>query len=336
MATQAQTVLSEAVSGAAADVAQSADQQFINEQLDWLKVQHDDVGISWPVLGHAIGIPKGTISQLLGPNSGSFNLQKFAEIISNYRATTAAQEELAADLPEKPEYFETPTSMAITHYLRWAQRGRMVLIVSGAGLGKTETAKKFLRDNTNSWLATMTPSTSGIMPMQQRVLRSLGEKHVIGAPAALSEMICEKLAGRTHSVLMIDEAQHLSIKALEEIRSWHDETGVGIAVMGNERVQQSIDGVSRAADFAQIFSRVGLRLVRGKAVAGDAEALAAAWGIEDPKIIEFVREIAGKPGALRGATFALEVAHMLAVAQGGKLTLAHVKKAWSQNSAKAM
>ena len=67
-----------------------------------------------------------------------------------------------------------------------------------------------------------------------------------------------------------------------------------------------------------------------------AEALAAAWKIEDPRMIAFLQEIVAKPGALRGATFALEVAHMLAVAQGVKVNLQHLKKAWAQNSARVM
>jgi DNA transposition AAA+ family ATPase len=306
--------------------------RFIEEQIEWLKAHRADTGASFTEIANWTGIAHGTVSNLLGVKGYAGNRKKYADMIAAYRQTLASQSELVADLPEKPGYFETPTSAAITRYLQWAQRGRLVLIVTGAGLGKTETAQKFRRDNHNSFMATMTASTSGIMPMQQRVLRSLGEKQAIGSPAHLSEMICDKVRDLRHAVIMIDEAQHLSIKALEEIRSWHDETGVGIALMGNERVQQSIYGVSRAADFAQIFSRIGLNLTRPRAVDGDAEALAAAWGITDEKMIAAVREMVSKPGALRGATFALEVAHLMAVTQGTAVTLQHLKKAWAQNS----
>lgn len=327
MASKAQETLSEAIEES---VIAPAD-PFVEEQIGWLKAHKEETGASLTDIASWTGIAHGTLSNLLGKGYAG-NRKRYAEMIAAYRQTLTAQSELVADLPEKPGYFETPTSSAITRYLQWAQRGRLVLIVTGAGLGKTETAKNFLRDNHNSFMATMTASTSGIMPMQQRVLRSLGEKQAIGSPAALSEMVCDKVRNLRHAVIIIDEAQHLSIKALEEIRSWHDETGVGIALMGNERVQQSIYGISRAADFAQIFSRIGLSLTRPRAVEGDAEALAAAWGITDPKIIAKVREMASKPGALRGATFALEVAHLMAVAQGKAVTLEHVTNAWKQNS----
>lgn len=331
MATKAQETLSEAITQT---VPLSAEDQYIEEQLDWLKEYRVQMSASFSELATWTGIPHGTLSNLLGKGYGG-NRKKYADIIAAYRQTVTAQADVALDLPEKPDYFETPTSLAITQYLQWAQRGRLVLIVTGAGLGKTKTAQRFVDTNHASFMATMTASTSGIMPMQQRMLRALGEKQAIGSPAHLSELICDKVRDRKHATLIIDEAQHLSIKALEEIRSWHDETGVGIALMGNEKVQQSIYGIARAADFAQIFSRIGLKLTRPRSVEGDAEALAAAWGITDKAMVAFVAEMASKPGALRGATFAIEVAHMLAVAQGAKVNLQHLKTAWGQNVGKA-
>ncbi|MEA3264158.1 MAG: AAA family ATPase [Pseudomonadota bacterium] len=325
MATSPQKVLESTFTG-------DEDQTFIDEQLDWLKNHRQEMNASWSDLANWTGIPTGTLSQLVGAAGYKGNRRKYADQIATYRQTLAAQADINLDLPEKPGYFETPTSKAFTQYLHWGQRGRIVLIVSGAGLGKTQTAHQFQVNNAGTFIATMTPSTSGIMPMQQRVLKALGEKHTVGSPSQLSEMICDVLRKRKHGLLIIDEAQHLSIKALEEIRSWYDATGVGIALMGNERVQQSIDGVSRAADFAQLFSRIGLRLIRPTAMAGDAEAVAAAWGVEDPGMIDFLRQIVMRPGAIRGATFALEVAHMLAVAQNTPVNTLHLKKAFAQLS----
>lgn len=325
MATNPQKALESVITG-------EEDEGFINEQIDWLKNHRQDLSASWSDVSNWTGIPAGTLSQLCGPAGYNGNRRKYADLIAVYRQTISAQADINVDLPEKPGYFETPTSKAFTQYLHWGQRGRIVLVVSGAGLGKTQTAQQFQVNNAGTWLATMTPSTSGIMPMQQRVLKALGEKRAVGSPAQLSEMICDVLRKRKHGLLIIDEAQHLSIKALEEIRSWYDETGVGIALMGNERVQQSIDGVSRAADFAQLFSRIGLRLIRPTAMAGDAEAVAAAWKVTDPAMIDFLRQIVLRPGAIRGATFALEVAHMLAVAQNSPVNTLHLKKAFAQLS----
>ena len=310
------------------------DLAFINDQIAWLQQHKEEMGASWAELGRWTGVPKGTISNFAGPSGYTGDNMPIAASVAQYRATLVNQAQVTAELPDRPGYFETPTSKAVTQYLHQAQRGRIVLVALGAGLGKTESAKNFKSGNANVFHCTMAPSSSGLMPMQLKVLRALGERDATGAPLKLSQMICDKVRDRTAPLIIIDEAQHLSIKALEEIRSWHDETGVGIALLGNEMVQQQLDGVSRAATFAQMFSRVALRMVRSKAIAGDAEALAAAWHIADEEIITFLKKIVQMPGALRGATFALEVAHILA-AKSGVMTLRHIENAWAQNSASA-
>lgn len=316
--------------------AQSADDlAFINDQIAWMKQHKEELGASWADLGRWTGVKKGTISNFAGPSGYAGDNMPIAEKVAQYRATLITQAQVAAEIPERPPYFVSPTSYAITQYLHQAQRGRIALIALGAGLGKTETAKQFCKVNGNVFRAVMAPSSSGLMPMQLKVLRALGEKDAMGAPLKLSQMICDKVRDRTNPLIIIDEAQHLSIKALEEIRSWHDETGVGIALMGNEVVQQQLDGVTRAATFAQMFSRISPRLVRSRAIKGDAEALAAAWNITDESIIDFVREMVFKPGALRGATFALELGHILASSQKSPLLLRHVENAWAQNTASA-
>ena len=63
--------------------------------------------------------------------------------------------------------------------------------------------------------------------------------------------LVEQLAG-TNRLIIIDEAQHLTKKTLEHLRSISDETGVGICFVGNEEVYSRLKG-SGKADFAQIF-----------------------------------------------------------------------------------
>ena len=72
--------------------------------------------------------------------------------------------------------------------------------------------------------------------------------------------IREKLEG-TNKVIIIDEAQHLQLRSLEEIRTWADanpitgQQGVGIALIGNTEVYTRMVG-KQEARFAQLFSRI--------------------------------------------------------------------------------
>ncbi len=118
------------------------------------------------------------------------------------------------------------------------------------------------------------------------------------------------------------------------MRSWHDETGIGIALFGNESVQQQLDGGARSAAFAQIFSRVSLKIIRSFPLVADVDAMLEAWNVHDEPVCAEVHRIAQHPGALRGATFALELAHMLATGQSEELELKHVQDAWAQLSSR--
>ena len=59
-------------------------------------------------------------------------------------------------------------------------------------------------------------------------------------------------------MLVIDEAQHLTVRALNHLRCISDESGVGICMIGNDEVYTKMKGSGRA-DFAQLFSRIGMR-----------------------------------------------------------------------------
>ncbi|KAK0348034.1 hypothetical protein LTR94_038830, partial [Friedmanniomyces endolithicus] len=61
----------------------------------------------------------------------------------------------------------------------------------------------------------------------------MGEPDAKGAPHQLSRRICEKVRN-ANGLIILDEAQKLTEKAVEEARSWHDRTGVGLALVGND------------------------------------------------------------------------------------------------------
>ena len=68
----------------------------------------------------------------------------------------------------------------------------------------------------------------------------------------------------------------------------------------------------------------------------DAEALAAAWGIEGPREIAFVCKVAMLPGGLRGATKLLKMATMACRHDSAPLDLDYLQEAWEHISARAV
>lgn len=69
-----------------------------------------------------------------------------------------------------------------------------------------------------------------------------------------------------------------------------------------------LTGGSRSADCAQRFSRIGERVHLPGATAADADALLAAWGIENGESLKAARSIARRPGGLPDLDHALKFA----------------------------
>ncbi|PIW54614.1 MAG: hypothetical protein COW16_10525 [Sphingomonadales bacterium CG12_big_fil_rev_8_21_14_0_65_65_10] len=305
----------------------------IDAERRWLLEHKEAGGLSWSAIAKRINIPPGTISSFGGGNYKG-NLENIANTIFKYRQLLQTQAQITTEVPEVPGYFETPTSKELEVLLKWAQRGRIVVAALGPGLGKTSTAREFVECYPNVALATMSPSTAGVNNMQLEVLAALGDGDAVGTPQKLSRRIRDRVRDLGNPVLIIDEAQHLSEKSVEEIRSWHDAERVGIALFGNIQVMQRLEGGSRKAAYAQLFSRIGLKLVRELPLEGDCDALAAAWNIAGPREIEFIRKIGRMPGGLRGATMTLEIATMVAQSDDEPLSVQHLTDAWAQLSSR--
>ena len=304
----------------------------VEEQRRWLVDHRAAAGLSWSEISKRINIPSGTLSQFGSEKGYSGDESKLAQKIYQYRQLLASQAAIEVEAPETPGYFETQTSKQLSHVLAMAQRGRIVVAALGPGLGKTMTAKQYAACYPNVFHCTMTPSTAGVNNMQIEVLDAMGERDAAGTPQKLSRRIRDRVRNLRHPLLILDEAQHLSEKALEEVRSWNDAEGLGIALFGNETVLQRLEGGNRRAAFAQLFSRVSLRVVRSQPLKADIDALAEAWKIHDDLVTGYLHKICLTPGGLRSGSMALELAWMLASSEAKPLELSHLQDAWAQLS----
>lgn len=296
----------------------------------WLNVQKEAEGLSWPQIGKLTDVAASTLS-LFASGKYAGNNHAVAVKVLAYRDRLASQAEIAADAPMVPEWFDTPTSERLTSLLSWAQSGEIVLIVTTPGIGKTRVAERFADNDPNVWLATMSPSTAGVATMAIEVAEAIGLGEITGSPQQLSRKIKGRVRGKK-GLLIVDEAQELTDKALNELRGWHDRTKVGIVLMGNETVVGQLDG--RKSALAQISSRFSIRHVQIAPMPGDMEALLDAWQITDVEQRSFLTKIGRLPGALREMTHTIKIAHMNAFGTGRQLTLAHLRDAARQRNVK--
>ena len=160
-----------------------------------------------------------------------------------------------------------------------------------------------------------------------RVLNLYG----VGMQAKIMRSICDRVRG-TGGLIIVDEAQHLSPEAIDLLRSIHDDADIGIAMLGNETIHSRLEGDGKREKYAQLTSRVGLRIKRPRAMKGDIEALLDAWHMDGEAERQLLRVIARKPGALRLMSKVLKLAHMLAAPEGVAVTAQHIRAAFSRVS----
>jgi DNA transposition AAA+ family ATPase len=301
-----------------------------DEARAWLNAHKKESGLSWPQIGKLTDVAESTLSAFAGAKYAGNNDSVAAKVLA-YRDRLDSQAQIAADAPAVPAWYDTPTASRLTSLLRWAQSGEIVLIVTKPGIGKTRVAERFAASDPNVWLATMSPSTAGVATMAIEVAEAIGLGEIKGSPQQLSRQIKARVRGK-NGLIIVDEAQELTDKALNELRGWHDQTGVGIALMGNEVVVGQIDG--RKSALAQISSRFSIRHVQGEPMAGDLEALLDAWGIFDPAQRAFLSKVGALPGALREMTHTIKIARVAASGHGQGLTLAHLRDAARQRNIK--
>src|SRR6185437_1982020 len=94
------------------------------------------------------------------------------------------------------------------------------------------------------------------------------------------------------------------------------DTGVGIALVGNDGVFARMAGGRNAQQLDRLYSRVGKRLSLRQSTEADIIAMISAWGIDDTKCRATLIEIARRPGALRTLNKTLRLASMHAAAEG--------------------
>lgn len=296
----------------------------------WLNTHKDTDGLSWPQIGKLTDVASSTLS-LFASGKYAGNNDAVAVKVLAYRDRLASQTALSSELPTVPLWYDTPTAARLTSLLRWAQSGEIVLVVTTPGIGKTRVAERFADLDPNVWLATMAPSTAGVATMLIEVAAAIGLGEVKGSPQQLSRQIKARIQGKK-GLLIVDEAQELTDKALNELRGLHDRTKVGIVLMGNENVVGQIDG--RKSALAQISSRFSIRHVQIAPMAGDVDALLDAWGIAAIDQRTFLGKIGAMPGALREITHTIKIAMMAAYGAGQALSLGHLRDAARQRNVK--
>lgn len=207
-------------------------------------------GLSQSKIATGVGVSTGTINRILKgtyPKDGESILTKLK---SYYDATVNSESKLnfGRDLP----FVETSVFRAIDDVLISAKAFvELAIVYSEAGYGKTMALEKFKEKHPESVLITAN-TTYTPQVFFAELSRALGGSG-IGRSHALMEEVIGKLKG-TKRMLLIDEANKLSVETLELVRNMFDVAKIGVAIVGQLELRQKIEGSK--GSFKQLWSRV--------------------------------------------------------------------------------
>ena len=292
-----------------------------------LKSLLDSGEISQAQIARESGLTAPVLSSWLKDRYQGDN-QAVSHKVKQWLAARQKKSEVSFVFPKAPVWMETPTARKIIDVLTYAQlAGDIAVIYGGAGLGKTCTLERYAEESPQVWIASMSPAHAGVAAALEEIAEVVGLRGFPGRAARLQRELSRRLKG-TGGLLIIDEAQHLNINALEAIRTLHDSTGIGLALVGNEAVYARLTGGSRTATFAQLFSRIGKRLKLNKPSKEDVFIVAESFSVSGTKERQALVEISQKAGALRGVVKTLRLASMFAAGEETTLQFEHIQAAW--------
>lgn len=135
-------------------------------------------------------------------------------------------------------------------------KGGLSIVSGDAGIGKTKAIHKYVADHpTNAFVITMNPCLTGVKTLLSVIADAVDSEHPYSIPK-LYTAIQNKLSDGM--ILIFDEAQHMTLKDIEILRSFSDDFDnrgqtLGIVFIGNPETIYRM-GVKKA-EFAQIANR---------------------------------------------------------------------------------
>jgi len=255
------------------------------------------------------GVPQSTLSQFMSDTYPG-DVQKVAIKLRNWLVAYGERVSIRSKIGRGSEFVETDTAKKVMLVLKYCHAtGDMGAIVGAPGLGKTETAKEFSQKNPLTWHLECAPTISSPTGLLRKIATTMNLTNSSQSDA-IRRQIEQKFS--SSAMLIIDEAQHLSLNALEELRSIHDTVGMAVVLMGNEKVIGRISGGGRDAMFAQLNSRLGMRLtVPSRPTEDDIHAIVSAFQIEEKSDKDYLTKIGRSHGALRSVVKVIKLARMI-------------------------
>lgn len=273
-------------------------------------------------LSKETGLSTSVISQFLNGTYTGDN-EEVAKTIGQYLAVGKERLNSVSDVQFVKELYNTQEVLFACNY---AHRNNDITLVSGdAGAGKTTALKYYAEHNTGVIFVTANACITTATAILSLICRQIG-RQVPTRRAALMNTLVEQLTG-TNRLIIIDEADHLLLDALQAVRNLNDTAHCGIVLSGNDKIYRQMLSPRRGYEFEQIRTRIIVR----KKVFNEytVEEMRAMFPSLNQECIGYMLKLACAE-SLRTARKLYEVAKEVANAKKEALSVKHLRDTQKQ------
>lgn len=268
------------------------------------------------------GLSTSVISQFLNGTYTGDN-EEVAKTIGQYLTVGKERLNSVSDVRFVEELYNTQEVLFACNY---AHRNNDITLVSGdAGAGKTTALKYYAENNTGVIFVTANACITTATAILSLICRQIG-RQVPTRRAALMNTLVEQLTG-TNRLIIIDEADHLLLDALQAVRNLNDTAHCGIVLSGNDKIYRQMLSPRRGYEFEQIRTRIIVR----KKVFNEytVEEMRAMFPSLNQECIGYMLKLACAE-SLRTARKLYEVAKEVANAKKEALSVKHLRDTQKQ------
>lgn len=259
-----------------------------------IKDYRERTGKTQSQISKELGVSDGQLSAFL---SGTYKaphtiIPKVEQLVS-----LTIKKEIA---PREPGFQKTTVSGIVMDLISYCHIQRKIGVAYGdAGIGKTMGIRAYQEQNPDTAIVvTISPCFATMTGVNELIAEELRIREKISRKIQTEAI--KKLRG-SNKVIIIDEAQHLTVRVINHLRCIADESGIGMAFVGNEEIYLKMRG-SGQASYAQLYSRIAdnKHILTSHITKADIELIFGESAIENDAI-EILFKISRTNYGLRGA-----------------------------------
>ena len=302
----------------------SPDIELIRERLLHLLDRRNQQGrpLSQNEVAKSLGVSAASMSNFVNHRDVG-DVAKLAVGLKAFVEREEAKDE--ASLLKLP-FVHTRQAKEMMRAIQFCHRfGRMAAVLGGSGWGKSRAIQEVVTQDPKI-IVLKAWNRMGASGVLQDLCETLTVSES-GLLRALMKRIKARLTGSGRCII-VDDAHTLSFGALDVLRHIYDETGVGMLLVGIDKLKRYLVGTSD--ELEQIASRVSGRIWQLPEIRESDLVLILRAVMRESEVETALKMLRGDPqllGSVRRMSNFLEIAGALAQKSGGVLTMDHLRQA---------